>query len=155
MSEKTRLVIGSDILGSILRKPLIEYIQQTYSTNIILYDAGDDNEQMYPKVAYKVAKWIQEGKFDRGVLICGTGIGMSITANKVKGIYAALVWDPYSAERAQKSNKAQIITFGAQVMGLETAKKLLDIWLNSYYVSGGRSEPKLQIISDIEQKEFK
>ncbi len=154
MPEKMRLIIGSDVLGSVLRKPLIDYIKGKYPM-IMLFDAGDDNEQIYPKVAYKVAKMIQEKKFDRGILICGTGIGMSITANKVKGINAALVWDPYSAERAQKSNNAQIITFGAQVMGLESVKKLLDIWLESYYVPGGRSEPKIQEIANIEQIEFK
>ena len=85
---------------------------------------------------------------ERGVLICGTGIGMCITANKVSGIYAALCADAYSTERSVKSNNANIMTLGSHVTGSELAKSLVKIWIASEYVPGGRSQPKIQRIYD-------
>ncbi|GAB1440874.1 ribose 5-phosphate isomerase B [Providencia sp.] len=109
-------------------------------------------DEMYPDVAHAAATAITQGKHQRGILICGTGIGMSIVANKVTGIRAALCHDTYSAERAQKSNDAQIITFGARVIGSELAKTIVDTWLASHY-EGGRSAPKVARISEYENGE--
>ncbi len=108
-------------------------------------DFGSE-DTVYANVAIKVAEAVAAGKYDRGILICGTGIGMSIAANKVPGAYAALVADAYSAERAQKSNNANIMTLGAFTTGVEHAKILVRIWLESEYTPGGRSEPKVQRI---------
>jgi ribose 5-phosphate isomerase B len=108
-------------------------------------DYGSD-DPIYANVAIKVAEAVASGKHDRGILVCGTGIGMSIAANKVPGAYAALCSDAYSAERSRKSNNANILTFGAQVAGVELAKTLVTIWMNSEYTAGGRSEPKIQRI---------
>ncbi|NIS69897.1 MAG: RpiB/LacA/LacB family sugar-phosphate isomerase [Proteobacteria bacterium] len=108
-------------------------------------DYGSD-DPIYANVAIKVAEAVASGKHDRGILICGTGIGMSIAANKVPGAYAALCSDVYSAERSRKSNNANIMTLGAQVVGVELAKSLVMIWMNSEYIPGGRSEPKIQRI---------
>lgn len=104
---------------------------------------------LYPDIAHAVATEIAAGRHDRGVLICGTGIGMSIVANKVKGVRAAQAHDAYSAERARKSNDAQIITLGALVIGPELAKILVHIFLTSEY-AGGRSAPKVQRIIEYE-----
>ena len=108
-------------------------------------DYGSD-DPIYANVAIKVAEGVAAGKHDRGILVCGTGIGMSIAANKVPGAYAALCSDAYSTERSRKSNNANIMTLGAQVVGPELAKSLVTIWMNSEYSSGGRSEPKIQRI---------
>jgi len=85
---------------------------------------------------------------DRGILMCGTGIGMSIAANKVPGAYAALCSDAYSTDRSIKSNNVNIMTLGEQVTGVELAKSLVTIWMKAEYEPGGRSEPKIQRIVD-------
>ncbi len=110
-------------------------------------DYGSD-DPVYPNVAIQVAEAVAGGRHDRGILICGTGIGMCIAANKVRGAYAALCSDPYSTERSRKSNNANIMTLGAQVMGVELAKTLVTIWMNSEYVPGGRSESKIRRICE-------
>lgn len=107
-------------------------------------DQGTQN-LLYPDVAFNVATAIKDKTFSRGVLICGTGIGMAISANKVNGIRAAQCHDTYSAERARKSNDAQIITLGARVIGSELAKTIIDAWLDSEF-EGGRSQPKVDRI---------
>jgi len=105
----------------------------------------------YPDIARELAEQVRLGKFDRGILICGTGIGMAIAANKVPGVRAAVIHDPYSAERARASNDAQIAAFGSQVIGLNTALKNLDIWLESEYVPGGRSQPKVDLLKAMDE----
>lgn len=99
----------------------------------------------YPDVAHKVAMAIKKGKRSRGILLCGTGTGMSIVANKVPGVRAAQCHDTFSAERARKSNNAQIITLGARVIGPELGKKIIQAWLEAEY-EGGSSAPKVERI---------
>ena len=110
-------------------------------------DYGSD-DPIYANVGIKVAEQVASGVHERGILICGTGIGMCITANKVSGVYAALCADAYSTERSVKSNNANIMTLGSQVTGSELAKSLVKIWMASEYVPGGRSQPKIQRIYD-------
>jgi ribose 5-phosphate isomerase B len=110
-------------------------------------DYGSD-DPIYANVAFKVAEAVASGKHDRGILLCGTGIGMSIAANKVPGAYAALCADPYSTDRSRKSNNANIMTMGAQVVGPELAKTLVTVWMGSDYTAGGRSEPKVKRIEE-------
>ena len=110
-------------------------------------DYGSD-DPVYANVAIQVAEAVAAGRHDRGILICGTGIGVCIAANKVPGAYAALCSDPYSAERSRKSNNANIMTLGAQVVGVELAKTLVTIWMNSEYTPGERSEPKVRRICE-------
>jgi len=117
-------------------------------------DYGSD-DPIYANVAIKVAEVVASGKHDRGILICGTGIGMSITANKVPRAYAALCADAYSTERSRKSNNANIMTIGSQVTGSQLAKSLVTIWMNSEYTPGGRSEPKIQRIYKYAEKHCK
>jgi ribose 5-phosphate isomerase B len=104
------------------------------------------DDPIYANVAFKVAEAVASGKHDRGILLCGTGIGMSIAANKVPGAYAALCADAYSTERSRKSNNANIMTMGAQVVGFELAKTLVTIWMASEYTVGGRSDAKVNRI---------
>lgn len=140
------IAIGADPNALPLKDQLKEYIE-SLGYQVKDYSADDP---IYANIAYELTQAVVGGKHDTGILICGTGIGMSIAANKVKGAYAALCSDAYSAERARKSNNANIMTLGAQVIGIEHAKVLVKIWLESEYVPGGRSEPKIQRIVQIE-----
>ena len=111
----------------------------------------DKNPVDYPDTAEKAAISILNGECERGILICGTGIGMAIAANKVPGVRAAVCHDIYSAERARKSNNAQVMTMGALVVGVELAKKLVDVWLESEFQGGG-SIPKVERINSIDEE---
>ena len=105
-------------------------------------------DPVYANVAIAVAESVAAGRFERGVVLCGTGIGVSIAANKVKGAYCALVTDAYQAERAALSNNANMIALGAQVTGEMLARLLVRTWMSNAYVAGGRSEPKVARISE-------
>ena len=103
----------------------------------------------YPDVALNLARQVQKGRFDRGILICGTGLGMAMVANKVRGVFAGTCHDVYSAERLRKSNDAQIITLGAAIAGPELAKVIISAWLDSEF-QGGRSQRKVERMRAIE-----
>ena len=139
-----KVAIGCDPNAAELKHVLKKHLEEMgYGTE----DYGSD-DSVYANVAFAVAEAVASGKHDRGVLLCGTGIGVCIAANKVPGAYAALCADAYSTERSRKSNNANIMTMGSQVVGPELAKTLLTIWMKSEYVPGGRSEPKVQRICD-------
>ena len=137
-----RIAIGSDPNAAGLKETLKKHLTDL---GYEYEDYGSD-DPIYANVAIKVAEAVASGKHDRGILLCGTGIGMCIAANKVKGSYAANCADPYSTERSVLSNNCNILTLGAQVIGPELAKDLLTRWLNVQYSPGGRSEPKIQRI---------
>jgi ribose 5-phosphate isomerase B len=145
-----KIIIGADHLGlplkNILRDHLTELCYQVVDIGV-----NDDTPVNYPDVAIRLSRRIADGEFPRGVLVCGTGIGMAITANKIPGVRAAVLSDPYSAERAAASNDAQVAAFGALVMGANNAVKLLDIWLNSEFVPGSRSQPKVDLIKALDK----
>ena len=147
---RNKIVIGADHFGLPLKQGLIEYL---YLLNYEVKDIGvhEGNPVDYPDIAATLAEMVAHKQYDRGILICGTGAGMAIVANKVPGVRAVCVQDPYTAERARASNNAQIITFGSQIIGIEVAKKLLDIWLKTEF-QGGRSTPKVQKINELDQK---
>ena len=137
-----KIAIGCDPNASDFKEAVKEHLSDLgYEWD----DYGSD-DPIYANAAIRVAEAVASGKHDRGILICGTGIGMCIAANKVPGAYAALCSDTYSTERSRKSNNANIMTLGAQVVGPELAKSLVTIWMNSEYTPGGRSEPKIQRI---------
>jgi len=114
-------------------------------------DFGSE-DPIYANVAFDVAEAVAAGKFDRGILVCGTGVGMSIAANKVPGVSAALCSDVYSTERSIKSNNCSIMAMGAFTTGKELAKALVQTWMAAEYTPGGRSEPKVQRIVDYDQE---
>ena len=104
----------------------------------------------YADLSATIAKAVKAGKYERAILCCGTGIGVSISANKVPGIRAALTHDTYSAERAAKSNNAQIITMGARVIGPELAKAIVDTWLASEFDPKGASAANVDAINRLD-----
>lgn len=143
-----KIVVGSDHIGLLLKDILRDYLKSK-EIEVVDYGVFDNEPIDYPEIAHKVALAVADDQFDRGVLVCGTGIGMEIVANKVPGIRAALCHDPYSAERARGSNDAQIITMGARVIGPELAKKVIDAWLGMEF-QGGASAAKVTKIQQIE-----
>lgn len=146
-----RIGIGSDHIAFDMKESLKEHIRQL-GHEVADYGCNDScTEVDYPEVAFRVAGDIAEGKLDRGILVCGTGIGVAIAAGKVPGIRAALCHDTYSAERAQKSNNAQVLTMGAQIIGIELAKQIVKVYLESEF-PGGRSARKVQQIIDKERQ---
>ncbi len=148
-----KIAIGCDNLAADLKKTVINYLKQQEKIQVEIIDLGvaGSNPVDYPDIAEKVAIEVSQGECERGILICGTGIGMAIAANKVPGIRAAQVYDIYSAERSRKSNNAQIITLGALVTGPSLATKLVEAWLYSEFQGGG-SAPKVDKIMAIENR---
>ena len=143
-----KIAIGCDPNAAGLKEAIIKHLAELgYECE----DYGSD-DPIYANVAIDVAEAVAAGRHDRGILMCGTGIGVSIAANKVPGAYAALCSDAYSTERSIKSNNVNIMTLGEQVTGVELAKSLVTIWMKSEYVPGGRSEPKIQRICEYAQE---
>ena len=134
-----KIAIGCDEAAFDLKEEIRKFLIRE-GHHVDDFGAFDYSPVLYPDIAFLVAKSIMDGNNERGILLCGTGIGMAIAANKVSGIRAAVCHDAYSAERARKSNNAQIMTMGARVIGVELAKVLVDIWLKSEFQGGGSAE---------------
>lgn len=150
MPEQMTIAIGCDDLALDLKRHLLGVLEE-WGYAVKDYGVGEDEHTLYPDVALKVAEAVAAGKHERAVLICGTGIGMALTANKVPGVRAAVCHDPYSAERSRKSNNCQVIAFGALVIAPDNAEKLLRVWLDSEYQGGG-STPKVNRLDEIDRQ---
>ncbi len=143
-----KIAIGSDHVGYRLKMEITEYLK---SLNHVVKDFGTDNEERtdYPIYAKRVGKAVASGGYDCGILICGTGVGMSIAANKINGIRAVACSEPYSAMLSKRHNNTNILTLGARVVGTELAKMIVDMWLNASY-EGGRHQARLDMIRELE-----
>lgn len=144
------IAIGCDEAAYGLKLEIKKHLEGKGHT-VVDFGSGEGESVLYPNVAYALAKDVAEEKFARGILLCGTGIGMAITANKVPGVRAAVCHDSYSTERSRKSNNCQIMTMGARVVGAELAKNLVDVWMDAEF-SGGGSQAKVDRISEIEKE---
>jgi ribose 5-phosphate isomerase B len=149
-AKSKKIIIGADHFGLPLKNVMRDYLIEIGHE---VEDIGVDSEEPvdYPDVGAELAEEVAKGKYDRGILACGTGSGMAIVANKVPGVRGVCVSDPYTAEQARASNDAQILTRGSQVLGAEVTKKLLDIWLDSEF-SGGRSTRKVDKMKRLDEK---
>lgn len=143
------IVIGSDHFGYTLKEQLISELVVLGHQPVDLGCDGVTDEVDYPDVAATLAQKIAAGEFQRGILVCGTGIGMAMAANKVPGVRAACCHDTYSAERARKSNDAQVLCLGEQVIGPALARDVLVRWLESEF-GGGRSTRKVEKINRLD-----
>jgi ribose 5-phosphate isomerase B len=115
--------------------------------------AGSHENPFYGEIGFSLAREIQAGRYDRGILICGTGLGMAMIANKVQGVFAGTCHDVFSAERLKKSNDANVLTMGERVIGTELAKMIVDAWLTSEF-SGGGSTAKVAQMRELERQSF-
>lgn len=148
-----KIAIDCDDAAVNLKRVLFDHLKSKgIDITDLDYSATHENA-MYPEIGYNLAKEIQAGNYDRGISICGTGLGMAIIANKVEGVYAGTCHDVFSAERLRKSNDAQVITMGERVIGPELAKTIIDAWLQSEFL-GGSSTPKVQQMRELERKSF-
>lgn len=143
-----KLAIGNDHVAVEMKKEIKAYLE---AKGIEMVDVGTNSTERfnYPISGYKVAQIVAAGEVDGGVLICGTGVGISLAANKVKGIRACVCSEPYSAKLSKQHNNTNIIAFGARVIGVETAKMIVDEWLNAEY-EGGRHQVRVDMIAEIE-----
>jgi ribose 5-phosphate isomerase B len=141
-----KVAIGCDEAGFELKGRIIGYLGEL-GHEVKDFGCHSSDPVDYPDVGFALAKAVADSEFARGVLICGTGIGMAIVANKVPGVRAAVCHDLYSTERARKSNDAQVMTLGARVIGVETAKAMVKVWMESEFQGGG-SARKVQKIND-------
>lgn len=144
-----KIAIGCDPNAQDAKVELIKYMESKNYGEIT--DFGSD-DPIYANTAVKVAEKVASGDYDRGILICGTGLGVSISANKVKGAYAALLTDVYSAKRARLSNDANIACFGAFTTGNKLREELVDAFLTNEFVPGCASQPKVDAFVKYEEE---
>ncbi|MBR2553497.1 MAG: ribose 5-phosphate isomerase B [Aeriscardovia sp.] len=144
-----KLAIGNDHVAVEMKKEIKEYLE---GKGYEVINVGTDSAERfnYPVSGYKVARMVADGEADGGILICGTGVGISLSANKVHGIRACVCSDPYTAKLSKQHNNTNIIAFGARVIGIETAKMIVDEWLNARY-EGGRHQVRIDQIREIEE----
>ena len=146
-----KIAIGSDHVGMELKPEIIDYLEGLGHT---VQDFGPFSSERtdYPIYGKKVAEEVVSGKFDCGILICGTGVGISIAANKVNGIRAVVCSEPYTAKLSKQHNNTNILAFGARVVGNDLAKMIVKEWLEASY-EAGRHSKRVAMIADIETQE--
>ncbi|RUX51872.1 ribose 5-phosphate isomerase B [Mesorhizobium sp. M4A.F.Ca.ET.050.02.1.1] len=146
-----RIAVAGDSAGEGLAKILADHLKHRHDVKeVSRTDAGAD--AFYATLSDRVGTSVLKGEYDRAILVCGTGIGVCIAANKVPGIRAALTHDTYSAERAALSNNAQIITLGSRVIGPELAKSIVDAFLAQNFDENGRSAGNVKAIDEVDAK---
>ena len=151
---KMKIALGSDHGGYQLKENLKRYLKEL---NVEYKDFGCNSEKSvdYPDIGFKIAIEVKNRNYDKGILICGTGIGMSIVANKIKGIRASLCHDVFSARYAREHNDANILTLGGRIINLGLAKEIVKIWLNTDFSGEERHLKRLNKIKQEEDKIYK
>jgi ribose 5-phosphate isomerase B len=146
-----KIGIGNDHVGYEMKQEIIDHLKER-GYEVVDYGAYSSERCNYPVYGEKVANAIVNGEVDLGVLICGTGVGISLAANKVKGIRACVCSEPYTAKLSRMHNNAQIIAFGARVIGPELAMMIVDEFLNAEF-QGGRHAERVALITEIENRQ--
>lgn len=147
-----KIAIAGDSAGENLARQLANHLQKKGYEASDLSKPEDGEAELYASLSERVAIAVKEGRFERAILCCGTGIGVCISANKIPGIRAALTHDTYSAQRAALSNNAQIITMGARVIGPELAKSVAEAWLKETFDPASASAKNVAGIDALDQK---
>lgn len=150
---KMKIAIDCDDAGVELKKTIVEFLQEKGVDVSDLNYLSSKSNAFYPEIGYNLAVKVKNREYDRGILVCGTGLGMCMVANKVEGVFAGVCHDVYSAERIVKSNDAQIITLGARVVGPELAKMIVEAWVKSEFQKGS-SLQKVEQMRKLEQQSF-
>ncbi len=146
-----KLVIGNDHAALALKNEIMDYLK---GKGYEVINVGTDSPESfpYPISGYRAAKMVASGEADAGILICGTGLGISLAANKVNGIRCCVCSEPYTARMSRQHNNANMLAFGARVVGLDLAKMIVDEWLATEF-EGGRHQVRVDMIMEIEQKQ--
>jgi ribose 5-phosphate isomerase B len=154
VNEKLRIAVGADEAGLALKDALADVLRGDDRVAAVedfgVHDPADGTA--YPNIGLEVAEAVAHGRADRALLVCGTGIGMAITANKVTGIRATVAHDAYSVERSVLSNNCQVLALGARVVGPELAKLLVREWLDLKFDESSASAEKVEVISRYESE---
>ena len=146
-----KVILGCDEAGFQMKQQILHCMQELSGTEVEDIGCYDEKPVFYPEIAQKASERIQASTADRAILICGTGIGVAISANKTKGIRAAVCHDLFSTERSILSNNAQVMCLGARVIAVPAAWLLIRRWLELEF-QGGPSEEKIARIAKIENK---
>lgn len=144
-----KIVIGNDHSAVTLKQEIMEYVK-SFGHEVVNFGVDTAESDNYPDTGAKVGRAVAAGEYDCGILICGTGVGISIAANKIKGIRAAVCSDPTTARLVKQHNNANIIAFGARIVGLEAAKDIVKAYLEAEF-EGGRHQVRIDMISDLEK----
>jgi ribose 5-phosphate isomerase B len=148
-----KIAIGNDHVAVEMKNHIKEYVEKM-GHEVVNFGTDSAERTDYPIYAHAVATAVASGECDRGILICGTGVGISIAANKVKGIRAVVCSEPYSAKLSREHNNTNIVAFGARVIGMATAEMIVEAFLTGEY-EGGRHQRRVDMIASIENGEFK
>jgi ribose 5-phosphate isomerase B len=152
-SGPLRLVIGCDSAGHSYKEALLRDLQGSdLVASVVDVGVSENGETAYPSIAIAAAEMVVAGEADRALLICGTGLGMAIAANKVSGIRAVTAHDSYSVERAIMSNNAQVLAMGERVIGLELARRLAKEWLGYRFETTSASADKVRLIDEYDDE---
>lgn len=146
-----KIGIGNDHSALELKAEIIEFLKEK-GHEVVDYGTNSPESCDYPVYGEIVAHAVVNKEVDQGILICGTGLGISLAANKVKGIRAAVCSEPFTAKMARQHNNCNILAFGARVVGGELAKMIVETWLNTEF-EGGRHQRRVDLIGAIEEKE--
>ena len=146
-----RIGIGNDHSAVEMKKEVMKFLQDL-GYEVINYGTDSTESCDYPVYGEKVGRAVVAKEVDMGILICGTGVGISLAANKVKGVRAVVCSEPYSARLSRQHNNTNILAFGARVVGIELAKMIIEEWLNAEF-EGGRHQRRVDMIMDIEKRD--
>ena len=146
-----KIGIGNDHAALEMKNQVMEYLEEK-GYEVINYGTNTPESCNYPEFGEKVGRAVVSGEVDCGILICGTGVGISLAANKVKGVRAVVCSEPYSAKLSKQHNNTNMLAFGARVVGIELAKMIIDEWLGAEF-EGGRHQTRVDMIMAIENKD--
>lgn len=146
-----KIAIGSDHTALEYRAAIADFIQEKFGYEIIDFGPCSAQSCDYPVYGAKVAHAVAEGTADLGVAICGTGVGIGIACNKVKGVRCCTCSEPYTARLSRQHNNSNVLSFGARVVGIEMAKMIVDEWLSAEY-EAGRHQRRVDLIAQIEKE---
>ena len=146
-----KIGIGNDHAALEMKNQVMEYLEEK-GYEVINYGTNTPESCNYPEFGEQVGRAVVSGEVDCGILICGTGVGISLAANKVKGVRAVVCSEPYSAKLSKQHNNTNILAFGARVVGIELAKMIIDEWLGAEF-EGGRHQTRVDMIMAIENKD--
>ena len=147
---KMKIGIGNDHAAVDMKNDIVAYLEEK-GHEVINYGTDTSESCSYPEYGEKVGRAVVGGEVELGILICGTGVGISLAANKVKGVRAVVCSEPYSAKLSRQHNNANVLAFGARVVGIEMAKMIVDEWLNAEFM-GGRHQTRVDMIMAIEER---
>ena len=147
-----KIGIGNDHAAVDMKNEISEYLKEK-GYEVVNYGTDSNESCDYPVYGEKVGEAVAHGDVDLGILISGTGVGISLAANKVEGIRAVVCSEPYTAKLSRQHNNTNILAFGARVIGIETAKMIVDEWLNAEFM-GGKHERRVNMLMDIEKRKI-